>query len=418
MNEKVNPCTACSACLHICPQRCISMKTDEWGFLYPVIQKEKCIGCGKCKKVCPNKEILPKVDELKEVNSELQKKAYYGFHKNSAIRGQSSSGGAFTALAEQILSEKGIVYGAAYDREKRKVYYTSTEKTSLSRLRKSKYVQSEMGNILKKIKRDLDTNRKVLFVGTPCHVAGVSQYFMEHPNKDHLLLCDFICHGVPSNTLLNQHIKLLGKKYHSRCKDVDFRPKSDAKHPWYKHHLKVTFSNGAIYDRSLDEDGYMACFMKENLFLRESCYDCRYCNGNRKADITLADFWGVTEYDSSLNDEKGLSLVITHTLQGERYLEKIQEKMNLYPLEWRYAAYAFKPRNAKKYDLAKREKALKIYQKSGYEIMLKHFMRKSIIQNKIKRLRDLIYKVLSRMKKMINKQPYQTEKKIYREESN
>lgn len=395
MNEEIKKgCTGCSACINVCPKNCITMQKDEWGFLYPVIDQKKCIKCGKCKQICPQKKV-----NLEET----QRKAYYGYHKDEAIRKGSSSGGAFTALAELTLKEKGVVYGAIYDREKQKVYYSSTDQVSLSELRRSKYVQSEMKDILKQMDRDLKQGRKVLFMGTPCHVAGVSSYFEKAPNRKNLLLCDFICHGVPSNQMLRHHIEKLQNKYHSYCKQVNFRPKTDPLHPWYKHRLKLDFENGMVYDKSLNEDEYMIGFIQENLFLRRSCYECQYCNGNRKADITLADFWGVTEYNPSLNDEKGLSLVITHTTKGEEATFQIKESFNLYDLEWRYASYAFKQRNPKKYSLAKREKARKLYIQKGYSKMIGTYVKKHKRKMRIRYFIGLMTRTLGKLKRVLKR---------------
>ena len=45
-------CTGCYACVNACMRNCISMKEDEYGFVYPVIDKSICIKCGKCEQVC------------------------------------------------------------------------------------------------------------------------------------------------------------------------------------------------------------------------------------------------------------------------------------------------------------------------------------------------------------------------------
>ena len=43
-------CCGCHACAAVCMRNCISMKTDEEGFLYPDIDYKNCINCGKCEK--------------------------------------------------------------------------------------------------------------------------------------------------------------------------------------------------------------------------------------------------------------------------------------------------------------------------------------------------------------------------------
>ena len=360
----MNDCTGCTACYTACPKQCITMQKNEEGFLYPIVNEEKCVKCGKCQAVCPQQH---------QIEHHLYQKAYYGWHKDEKIRRQSSSGGAFTALAEHFLSEGGIVYGTSFDYEKRCLVYTSTKQVTLNELRKSKYVQGELGNIIVQIEEDLKQGKKVLFVGTPCHVNGIKSYFNKKGSDQQLFLCDFICHGVPSNQLLQAHIKFLEKKYKSKLSSIDFRPKTDKQHPWWKHHLRVTFENGSIYDRTLDTDWYMYAFMKKSLTLRKSCYQCHYCNVQHESDITLADFWGVMDYNPVLNDEKGLSLIILNTSKADALIPNLKEVFNLYPLQWEFAKYVFKNRTQEKYSLNKRENFMKDLQRMDYlSAMFKH----------------------------------------------
>lgn len=51
--KKKEDCCGCSACCSVCAAAAISMKPDEEGFLYPVIDPEKCKDCGLCVRVCP-----------------------------------------------------------------------------------------------------------------------------------------------------------------------------------------------------------------------------------------------------------------------------------------------------------------------------------------------------------------------------
>ena len=46
-------CCGCAACVQRCPKQCISMKEDNEGFQYPVVDESTCIDCGVCEKVCP-----------------------------------------------------------------------------------------------------------------------------------------------------------------------------------------------------------------------------------------------------------------------------------------------------------------------------------------------------------------------------
>lgn len=56
-NEK-KECCGCAACYAICPNDAIRMKSDEEGFDYPSIEKDKCTRCYECIRVCPFKDGL------------------------------------------------------------------------------------------------------------------------------------------------------------------------------------------------------------------------------------------------------------------------------------------------------------------------------------------------------------------------
>ena len=145
------------------------MVYDDEGFLYPKIDKSKCINCGLCKNICPilNK---PKVEE------KVFPCAYAAYNKDLAVRMQSSSGGLFSLLADFVLSENGVVFGAAFN-DKFEVEHIGIENAEdLNKLRISKYVQSRIGNSYKDAKKFLDNGRKVFFTGTPCQIAALLQF--------------------------------------------------------------------------------------------------------------------------------------------------------------------------------------------------------------------------------------------------
>ena len=111
--KEKSQCCGCTACSSICPKKAIMMKQDEEGFMYPIIDKSKCVNCGLCDKVCP-------VKNAKE-NGNSQH-AYIFQNADDKIRRESTSGGAFTAIAEYVIDNNGIVYGAVFD-EKYKVIH-------------------------------------------------------------------------------------------------------------------------------------------------------------------------------------------------------------------------------------------------------------------------------------------------------
>lgn len=210
--EDKKECCGCSACVQRCPKQCIVMKEDEEGFLYPVVDKEVCIDCGLCEQVCP---VLRQREEREPLE------VYAAFNKNEEVRMQSSSGGIFTALAEPIIKEGGVVFGARFNEDWEVVHDYVETVEGLSAFRGSKYVQSRIGCTFSQAEQFLKQGRKVLFSGTPCQIAGLKLFLRKE--YENLLSVDFICHGVPSpgvwRQYLNEFIVYQGNK-----KKISFFP--------------------------------------------------------------------------------------------------------------------------------------------------------------------------------------------------
>ena len=305
-------CCGCHACYNACPQNAIIMRKDELGFRSPVIDQEKCIECGLCKKVCP---VLNK----KKINN--QPIAYACINKNDNVRRESSSGGIFTLIAEKILDLNGVVFGAQFD-EKLNVSHAYVEnKEDLYKLRKSKYVQSDIKDSYKKAKEFLDDDRFVLFTGTPCQVEGLYSYLRKDYNK--LYTQDIICHGVPSPAVWKKYKEDVEKQKHMKVVNMNFRDKSNG---WMLYLLKYTDSTNKEYYEPSSKSKYMKLFLK-NYILRDSCYNCVFKNKNRISDITLADFWGIQNINKEMFDNKGTSLVIVNSERGNELFNSIKKNI-------------------------------------------------------------------------------------------
>ncbi|MEE3324958.1 MAG: Coenzyme F420 hydrogenase/dehydrogenase, beta subunit C-terminal domain [Methanosphaera sp.] len=297
-------CTGCMACVNICPKGAITISQDQEGFYIPLIQHDKCVKCGKCIKTCPMINAIE--------TPTMQKKVYGAWLKNRHLRKESTSGGAFTAFAKAIFKDKGTVYGVGYD-DKLKVIHKGVERESnLSELRGSKYVQSYIGDIYKEVSSDLKDNRKVLFVGTACQVAGLYA-FLGKRFESQLFTIDLVCHGVPSPNVFKSYLSFMEKKYSSNVSNVYFRNKKPG---WYVFGMKLLFSEQKCYEADTYSDPFIRGFLR-NFFLRSCCYDCKYANINRVADITLADFWGYqsTNY-FNMDDDKGISMIMINSANG------------------------------------------------------------------------------------------------------
>ena len=246
--------------------------------------------------------------------------AYACINKNEEIRKNSSSGGIFTLLAEQVIEKDGVVFGAAFD-DKYHIIHTYVEnKNDLEKFRGSKYAQSNIGDCYKKAKEFLDQGRYVLFTGTPCQVEGFKMYLKKDYEK--LYTQDIICHGTPSHKVWEKYLEYRERISEQKPEKISFRNKDEG---WKLFNMKFEYQN-SNYKKNQNQDPYMQAFLK-NASLRESCYNCKFKKKNRETDITLADFWGIENILPEMDDNKGTSLVIVHSEKGQQLFKDISEKM-------------------------------------------------------------------------------------------
>lgn len=306
-------CCGCNACVQRCPNQCITMQEDEKGFFYPIVDKDTCIDCGFCDKVCP-------IQNPNAPCSPIQVCA--AKNKNEQLRLSSSSGGVFVLLANEILEDGGVVFGARFDEnwEVEHCYVESVE--DLDSLMRSKYVQSRIGNTYKETEQFLKIGRKVLFVGTSCQIAGLKRYLRKE--YDDLLTVDFICHGVPSPAVWRKYLREIKA---NNIKSIKFREKQGEDLSWRKFGLTVEGEDGFISSKSLMEDTYLRGFLGD-LYLRPSCHDCPAKAGKSVSDITMADYWGVHATFPKWDDNKGVSLLIINNGKGTSFLKKIESLLD------------------------------------------------------------------------------------------
>lgn len=312
INEKLEQknltCCGCTACYAICPKGAITMQEDSEGFKYPAIDKSKCIDCGLCCKVCP-------LDKKLE-NVIAPAASFACTAKDGNFAKQSSSGGVFPLMANMFAEQQAVIYGAAFDNNWMVKHIRVNDIDELKKLYTSKYVQSDMGDSFKQVKHDLDIGKEVLFAGTPCQVAGLKSYLSKEYNN--LTTVDFICHGVPSPLVWQQYVDTLKKKLNSKITEISFRDKKDG---WKSFNFKLITANGDVFYEKHGDNTYMKGFLKD-LYLRPSCYDCKFKTLQRASDITLADFWGIEKIIPEFNVEKGVSLCWASSEKGDTILDK------------------------------------------------------------------------------------------------
>ena len=323
-------CCGCAACVQRCPKQCITLYEDYEGFLYPQVDLEICIDCGICEKVCPIS---------KECNPHLPIKVYAAMHKDENVRLKSSSGGIFTLLAEKIINEGGVVFGARFDDTWQVCLDYAETSESISAFRGSKYVQARTENTYIQAEKFLKSGRKVLFTGSPCQIAGLKKYLSKE--YDNLLAVDFVCHGVPSPKIWNRYLQEIltykGQKNaitfssnlssflegYAPITEINFRNKALG---WKKFSLvlrqefieeadddkKKTFTFSNVHN----ENTYMRLFLSD-VILRPSCYECHCKEGKSGADLTIADFWGIGNISPEMDDDRGTSLVLIQSERGK-----------------------------------------------------------------------------------------------------
>ncbi len=308
-------CTGCMACYAACPHGAISpeRKTadgQEGDFWYPVIQPDLCRECGLCARICPVNATAKSTRPLSILSAHAT---------DETNRQGGSSGGIVGLLSKQVIAEGGVVYGAAFDSTDYCVKHTSSDTVSLEALSRSKYVQSDMGATYCEVKAQLKANRRVLFCGTPCQVAGLKQYLgKDYPS---LLTVDFFCHGVPSPRLFGEMLRQIEKEEGSRVANITFREKLDG---WRKQSMAFYLEDGRVLKKPSSEHYYYFYFL-QNYTLRESCHTCDLYKAHQ-ADLTVADDWRI---DKILDDDKGISLLLPNTPAGMAAIQSISQDITV-----------------------------------------------------------------------------------------
>ncbi len=258
-------------------------------------------------------------------------KYLYGYTKQDDIRRKSSSGGLFYELSQVILEDGGVVFGACYDKEMHQVVHKSTEETSIENMLKSKYVESKLGDTYKKIETYLKDGKKVLFCGTPCQAAGL--YNLKEKKwsryKNQLFILDFLCEGVPSYKIFQEYIKDSENKSEKEIETIEFRSKS---YGWKVHCMKIQYKDGTSRIIPSFSDSYMHTFIMDLTMNRRSCYACPF-REKKYSDVTIGDFWKVSNVDKSCVDNKGVSAIFVNSEAGNILIEKARKNLYIKELE-------------------------------------------------------------------------------------
>ena len=373
-----NKCVGCAACVDICPLSAIHMSFDKDGFWQPVVDLELCNKCGICLNLCPVSECYSIPDICSQTSL-----FYAAFSKNNQTQKESSSGGVFTELATSVLKKGGVVVGAEIKGvDVSHVFVESID--DLHRLRGSKYTQSKTTGIYKAVAEKLQSGTLVLFVGTPCQIAALNSYLAQkQTNKNKLITCDFICHGIGSYNIFLDYVneKAAGRKIAS----IFFREK---KYGWLRFRMVINFDDGTHYSATFYRDHFMCGFHK-NYHIRRSCYDCSFVGLARQSDITFADFWNVPK---EMYEHNGVSMVIVNTPKGRSLFDETSFSLNVKETTQKCATSCNKGLiNGKLSNIELRDQFFVEYHLHGYSYVCKKYLTPSwfkILLTALKYIKD------------------------------
>ncbi len=377
-----NSCTGCGACSNVCPKKAIILEEDECGFPHPIIDNGLCINCELCKKTCP-------VYEKPKIVRSSEPIVFAAWSKDQEIRLNSTSGGAFSEIAKQVLLEGGCVCGASYNFDNMVEHVLINDIEDLQLIRQSKYVQSDTKEVYKEIKKRLANERKIAFCGSPCQVSALLKYI--GGDTDNLLTIEFICRGVNSP-----------KAYRSWLREIENKNKKQATRVWFKYKVngwnksprctRVDFSDGTQQVYFENENTFMTGYLGPNLYIRPSCSECKFNGMPRQGDITLADFWGIQK---ELDDDSGVSLILINSVKGQVWYEKIRDNLVSHKRSFE-EIHAGNVCFSKSVDLnPKSEEFLKSLTDTNFSIQIKKYTKESLILKIYKRTKS-IFKICYR----------------------
>ena len=392
---KKEKCTGCYACVNACKHHCISMQEDEFGALHPVIDEVNCIHCNLCIKSCPNNV---------DIAFNRPMTCYAAWNDNNNQRKICASGGIGSIMAEYVLRHKGVLFGSRYNKQMIPIMTYTEDVEELEYFKGSRYVQSLVGKeTFQKVKSFLKENRLVLFIGTPCQIAGLKTFL--HKDYANLITVDLICHGVCPTKYLTEEVTFLSNKYNLKdVSDIRFRGNDGNNFRltlWNKDRRKL-FPRDNYRERlpggNISDQYYILGFLW-GVSLRENCYTCNYARPERVADITIGDFIGLGTFSPFPYKRDNVSSVFVNTVSGQKfynsvstwkeslrnvkreYEERLVYKPSLLEAFQRHPKYFPFVENYKRYGFAK-----------GIRLTLKDDVRKQEVRNTIDLWR-LIYKI-------------------------
>ena len=308
-------CMGCGACMSVCTKDAVKIDTDKYGVYKAQIDDTKCIKCGLCYDVCAATNLPNNLNCSEPL-------AYAFICKDKKLLLQSSSGGAFSELAKVTLRNGGSVAGVSWNDEFNTEHIIINTIDDLTKLQKSKYLQSYLGNIFNEIKILLNNNKNLLFSGCPCQVAGLKKFLGK--NYSNLLLVDIICAQCPSAGIFKKYFNETFEK--DTIKSYNFRHKLEEDKVWQSGNIIIKYKNGneEIKKNSNEDKFYVA--QTKCIIASAHCRNCNYQGLPRFGDLTIGDCWGIQDYDKTIDASKGVSVILVNNTKGEDFLNLIPQE--------------------------------------------------------------------------------------------
>lgn len=369
-------CTGCSACFNICPHDSISMESDVKGVLRPIINPLLCVNCKLCQRVCP-------VNNRLDMHSLIR--CYAGWNEDKEYKKECASGGIASLLYLYVIEHlKGVVYGVGWDDALRPVYKRAENADEVNQFKGSKYVQAFVGKTYRLVKNDLQNNRNVFFVGTPCQIAGLKSYLQKDYVK--LITCDLLCHGVPPYEYLKSEISRIFRRKSKTVTNCRFRGNDD-----YNYGLSLWNKDRLIYFKRGIASFYLSGFLT-SIILRESCYSCKFSTNERIADITMGDFLGLGSLKTIKVRPRNISVITLNTPRALLIWDSVQKYYPNLKSERRPIEEAIKGGRSFRQPAdrnLKRDNFLKDYEYKGWNYAIRRALWKNILRNKLKSILKL-----------------------------
>jgi len=372
-------CTGCFACMNGCFHNAIECGMDENGKIIPKIIEDACTECGLCKKICP-------------VNSHIKKEkpheCYAAWTKDRKSRRIASSGGVAIEFSKYFIENHAVVYGSTFAGEFQLKHTRAETYEEVERFCGSKYVQSYVGKSYRNVKKDLESGKQVLFIGTPCQIAGLKAYLRNDYEK--LLTVDLICHGTPPMQYLKEYVEeIVGK---DKATEVSFRGKRD-------YRMMIYGGKKVLYSKRFRRDPYYVAFL-QGLISRDNCYSCDYADIKRCSDITIGDFWGIDRKSLSQSYNGKISVVLINTLKGKEMWKKMKGGLIYEKREISEAVAGNIPLRQSSNFSPDRKKFLDNYQKEDFiHAIITPKVEKELERAKIED--DLLHRVVGKIRKIL-----------------